>query len=127
MNRELLRRIFAIIALVGIVGVTVFGTLVFFNLFTDYGILFGVLAVAFACVTAVFFILAYLIRPMHTDLGKPEDADDDDERSGDTDVAAERDSGVAGGQAGDGEGDIDDGSDIEDDGVSDEERKAEQD
>ncbi len=111
MNKELLRRIFAIIALVGIVGVTVFGTLVFFNLFSDYAALFGALAVAFACVAAVFFILTYILRPMSTDVGKPEDFDSD----------------VAGGEAGDGQCDVDDCADVKEDGVTDEEGKDEQD
>lgn len=74
MNKHLLRRIFAIIALVGILGVTVFGTLTFFNLFAEtYSVLFGTLATIFACVTAVFFILQYILRDKETTLGIPEE------------------------------------------------------
>ena len=118
MNKPLLRIIFAIIALVGIIGVAVFGTLTFFFLFDEtvvagdmtLGDLFGVLAVAFACVTAVFFILAYILRPRTTDVGIPADADDSSAP-------------VAGGEAGDGEGDVDGDKDVVPDGNADDEGK----
>ncbi|MBQ7227046.1 MAG: hypothetical protein IJX05_01445 [Clostridia bacterium] len=110
MNKQLLRRIFAIIALVGIVGVTVFGTLTFFNLFDEKNSpVFGTFAVAFACVTAVFFILAYILKDKEpTSLGIPEEADGSQ---------GEESALVTGGKAENGENEVDENGDIDEDGT----------
>lgn len=83
MNKNLLRRIFAIIALIAAVGSAVTISLYFFNMLGDNAGIFGAIATAFVCVTAVFFILAYILKPREeTDLGCPDDVPSDDDADG---------------------------------------------
>lgn len=62
MNRRKLRRIFAIIGLVGAIGMAVTVTLYFFNMFGELSTLFGSLALAFVAFTLVFWALTYMFR-----------------------------------------------------------------
>ena len=109
MNKNFVRRIFAIIGLAGAVCSAVFISLYFFNMLGSYAGTFGTLAVIFICVTAVFFILAYILKPRDTDLGKPEE------------------SGLADGETETDDNDVDADHDVVPDGNGDEERKDEQD
>lgn len=116
MNKNILMRIFAIIGLIGAVGTAVFSSLVFFNLNTELSGIMGTLAVIFICIMAVFFILAYSLKPRGTDLGKPDDADEiDDAELG------------SGGETEANESDIDGDHNVVPDTDADEERKDEQD
>lgn len=121
MNKNLLRRIFAIIGLGAAVCTAVFIPLYFFNMLGAYAGTFGALAAAFVCVTAVFFILAYILKPKETDLGKPEDASDQD-ASEDGDASGL----VPGGETEADDDDVDGNHHVVPDGNGDEERKDEQ-
>lgn len=115
MHKPLVRRIFAIIALVAVVGATVFGMLCFFNKF-DW--IFGTVATICLCVTAAFGIPVYILRPKEpTDLGKLPDGEGED--------AAEGDSAPAEGETEHGEDNVDPDNDVVPDGEGDKKGKAE--
>ena len=84
MNRHTLGRIFAIIGLVGAVGMAVTVTLYFFNMFGENSGLFGTLALIFVAFTLAFWALAYAMRPKED--GKsdnaPQDVPDGDSSDG---------------------------------------------
>ncbi len=75
MNKTLIRRIFAIIALIAALCATVFGILCFYN---NFSLVFGTVATISICVTAAFGVPVYIMRPQPpTDLGKSPESDDD--------------------------------------------------
>lgn len=112
MNKTLIRRIFAIIALIAALCATVFGILCFYN---NFSLVFGTVATISICVTAAFGVPVYIMRPQPpTDLGKPPEDD-----------SAEDGSSVSESKAEDGGEDVDADENVVPDGKGDKKGKSE--
>ena len=126
MNKTLIRRIFAIIALIAALCATVFAILCFYN---NFSWVFGTVATICICVTAVFGVPVYIMRPKPpTDLGKPPEGEaEDDEAENVADEGTDESDGssVSEGEAEDGGEDIDADENVVPDEKGDKKRKGE--